>query len=232
MELETAVLERVENWDSLSRWEKSELGRRLRRQGLSYGEIMELVPVKKSTLATWCRDIALTAEQIAAIKARRAPEPGLPRDTQRKRHREIEMIRAQARLEAEHLVDDPCWVAGVSMYWGEGFKTQSSLGMANSDPFALRLFIKWSDRYHGQGEYRARLNLHRENDEPAARRWWAQELSLPTDAFTKSFIKPDGTGHRKNHLPAGVCRINRRRSADALHTTLAWIEFLQHRLAR
>jgi hypothetical protein len=55
MTVGAAFQERVDSWDSLSRWERAELGRDLRRLGLSYGEIMELIPVKKSTLATWCR---------------------------------------------------------------------------------------------------------------------------------------------------------------------------------
>jgi len=38
MELEVAVLERVRAYESLSRWEKSGLGRELRRLGLSYGD--------------------------------------------------------------------------------------------------------------------------------------------------------------------------------------------------
>ena len=46
MELETEVLERVRTYESASRWDRRELGRDLRRLGLSYGEIMELIPVK------------------------------------------------------------------------------------------------------------------------------------------------------------------------------------------
>jgi len=42
---------RIYEWDQLSRWERSELGKDLRRLGMSYGEIMNLIPVKKSTLA-------------------------------------------------------------------------------------------------------------------------------------------------------------------------------------
>ena len=123
MELEAAVLERVRTYDALSRWEKSELGRQLRRTGLSYGEIMELIEVKKSTLATWCRDVRLSEEQIEALKKRRpSTKRGIPRDTQRKRHREIELITAQAVLEAEHLIEDPFWVAGVCMYGERGRK--------------------------------------------------------------------------------------------------------------
>ncbi len=228
MELEAEVLERVGSYQSLSRWERSELGRDLRRLGLSYGEIMELIPVKKSTLATWCRDMKLTADQIAAIKDRRAPQPGIPRDTQRKRRKEVQLIRAQATLEAEHLISEPFWAAGVAMYWGEGSKSVARLSMANSDPAALRLLMAWAARYLGPATgWRGKLNVHANNDEPSARRWWAKELGLTLDDFTKSFVKSEGTGHRKNHLPNGVCILTKRRSADAYHTTMAWVEFMR-----
>jgi hypothetical protein len=228
MELEADLLERVRNFQAMSRWERAELGRELRRLGLSYGEVMDQIPVKKSTLATWCRDIELTPEQIDAIRSRRAPAPGIPRGTQRKRRREVELIRAQAKLEAEHLVRDPFWVAGVVLYWGEGSKTKRRLALANADPAALRLFRDWSMRFHEtDGGWRGRLNLHADNDEPGARRWWAYELSIPVSDFTKSFVKPDGTGHRKNHLPHGVCTLIRRRSSNDFIRTMAWIDFLQ-----
>ncbi|HUG08033.1 MAG TPA: hypothetical protein VMP13_03950 [Acidimicrobiia bacterium] len=126
MELGVAVLERVRAYESLSRWERAELGRDLRRFGLSYGEIMELIPVKKSTLATWCRDVALTQEQIEAIKTRRPSiKRGVPRNTQWRRHEEVKSIREQAILEAHHLASDSLWTAGVAMYWGEGGKPRA-----------------------------------------------------------------------------------------------------------
>lgn len=76
MELEGKFLRRVREWESMSRWDRSELGRDLRRLGLSYGEIMELIPVKKSTLATWCREVTLTEEQMAAIRERTSQQSG------------------------------------------------------------------------------------------------------------------------------------------------------------
>jgi len=199
MELEATVLERVRAYESLSRWERSELGRELRRFGLSYGEIMDLIPVKKSTLATWCRDVKLTPDQIEAIKERRpSTQRGIPRNTQWRRHREVELVQTQAMLEAHHLVSDPFWTAGVAMYWGEGGKASRRLSMANSDPAALRLFMSWSKVYlPPETGWRAKLNIHANNDEPAARRWWSSELGLDLADFTKSFVKPDGTGHRK-----------------------------------
>ena len=168
MELGVAVLERVGAYEELSRWEKSELGRDLRRLGLSYGEIMELIPVRKSTLATWCRDVRLTTYQVEAIRERRpSTVRGVPRDTQRKRHREVELLRAQATLEAVHFVEDPFWVAGVCMYWGEGSKTVRRLAMANADPAALRMFKRWSDQFFSPNEgWRARINLHADKMRP------------------------------------------------------------------
>lgn len=209
------------------------MGRDLRRQGLSYGEIMELIPVKKSTLATWSNSVRLSASQIDELRDRRTPPPGRNLQgnrytTQRPRRREIELIKAQALLEAEHLVDDSLWVAGVSMYWGEGSKATRQLSMANADPAALRLFKRWSTEFlpphHG---WRARLNLHADNDEPAARKWWSNEVEVGLEDFTKTYIKPDGTGHRKNYLRFGVCTLIKRKSTDAYEITMAWIEFLQ-----
>lgn len=228
MELDRDGLERVSAYGRLSSWERSELGRDLRRLGLSYGEIMELIDVKKSTLATWCRDVQLSEEQISAIKQRRAQVPGIPRDTQRKRREEVERIRQRAKLDAEHLMNEPLWIAGVALYWGEGSKTKRRLAVANADPAALRTYRSWAERYHSsEFGWRARLNLHENNDEQAARHWWSIELALPLEDFTKSFVKPDGTGHRKNYLPHGVCTLTLRRSANAFVTTMAWVEFLQ-----
>jgi hypothetical protein len=147
MTVGAAFRDRIDSWDSLSRWERSELGRELRRLGLSYGEIMGLIPVKKSTLATWCREVKLTEEQFQAIRERTGSREGIPRDTNRKRHEEIEQIKSSARSAVPDLVEDPFWVAGTVLYWAEGAKTRNHLALNNTDPRALRLFIAWTRRY-------------------------------------------------------------------------------------
>jgi len=219
----------IADWRQLSQWERSELGKDLRRLGLSYGEIMDLIPVKKSTLATWCRDVRLSDEQYAAIRERQyGSRLGIPVDTQSKRRAEIEMIKAQASLEAFHLQDDPFWAMGVALYWAEGSKTNRRLEMAHSEPEALRLMMAWVRRFHDStATFAAAINLHLDNDEWMARRFWSTELGIDNKDFTKTFIKPDGTGHRKNHLAHGVCRVSMRRSTNAFLTTLAWIDFVK-----
>ena len=227
-----AFRELIDSWDTLSRWERSVLGKDLRRLGLSYGEIMDLIPVKKSTLATWCREVKLTEEQYLAIKERTyGSRLGIPADTNRRRRAEIDRIRAAARSQVPHLAKDPSWVAGTVLYWAEGAKTRNHLKLANADPRALRLFVWWIRAYlDPDADFSLQLHLHEGNDEAAAKSYWRVETGLPEANFYKTFIKPKGTGHRKNHLEHGVCTIKVRRCADAWQTTMVWIEGLTEQL--
>jgi len=80
--------------------------------------------------------------------------------------------------------------------------------------------------------WRAKLNVHANNNEMQARLWWSGELSVDLSNFTKSFVKPEGTGHRKNHLPHGVCILTKRCSTDDYHRTMAWIDFMKSEPSR
>ncbi|HYJ24788.1 MAG TPA: hypothetical protein VE027_07275 [Acidimicrobiia bacterium] len=228
MELGNEFRARIEEWDGLSRWERSELGKDVRRVGLSYGEIMDLIPVKKSTLATWFRDVRLTQEQWAAIKSRRPPISGIPRDTtQRKRHRETDLIGLKHDSKPFTFRTTP---SGQWAFPSTGPKGQvfERLELAHSEPEALRLFISWARIFlRSDAIFGAAINLHFDNDEQAAKSFWSAELGIDSARFTKTFIKPDGTGHRKNHLRSGVCRVTMKRSTDAFITTMAWVDFVR-----
>ena len=186
---------------------------------------MDALPVGKGTLAGWCKEIRLTTEQIDAIKERVPGQKGVPRDTQRRRRAEIEAIRSDAAVEAVERVDDPFWTAGLVMYWAEGTKASNRLELTNSDPRALRLFISWTRRFHRpEAEFVLELHMHEGNEDAGARLFWASALGLVDPPFHATFVKPAGTGHRKNHLVHGVCRVSMTKSSDAFHRTMAWID--------
>lgn len=227
-----ALLAAAARWETLSRRRRAELGRSLRRLGWTYSEIRELIPVPKGTLAGWCRDIALTDAQVDAIRDRTASQRGTPRDTQRRRRAEVERIRSDARVFADAHLHDALFVAGTVLYWGEGDKTARMLALSNADPAAHRLFIRWTRRFHDEhATFVLSLHLHQGNDEQRARTWWTDTLGLNEPEFTKTFVKPPGTGHRKNTLPNGVCRTRMRRGTDAWYRTEAWTEVIRLRLA-
>jgi hypothetical protein len=115
------------------------------------------------------------------------------------------------------------WAAGVGLYWAEGAKTERRLSMTNADPELLRLFMRWTSTFHHLSEFSCSINLHADNDDASARTFWSTELAIPLANFTKTYVKPDGTGHRKNHLVHGVARVTVRRSSDAWLTTMVWV---------
>lgn len=219
----------VTDWGRMTRWERAEAGRSLRRQGWTYGEIMAVLPVVKGTLAGWCKDIQLTEDQIEAIKKRRPPgiRTGIPVDTQRKRRLEVEAMQQEAGAEVPRLIRSSLWLAGTVLYWAEGSKTKRILEVVNTDPRALELFVGWARAFHHQeAQFVLSLHLHEGNDEASAMSFWRDATGLPDARFTKTFIKPAGTGHRKNKLVYGVCRVQMNRSTDAWWRTMAWIDSL------
>jgi hypothetical protein len=64
------------------------------------------------------------------------------------------------------------------------------------------------------------------NDERLAMRYWIRETGLKDANFHRTFIKPAGTGHRKNHLTHGICTVTLRKGSDSWHTAMEWIRTL------
>ncbi len=75
------------------------------------------------------------------------------------------------------------------------------------------------------------MHLHEGNDEAAAQQYWRESIGLPGAPFTRTFIKPRGTGHRKNHLVHGVCRVRARNGADKWNRVMVWIDVVRESLA-
>ena len=61
--------------------------------------------------------------------------------------------------------------------------------------------------------------------------YWREAIGLPEARFTKTFVKAPGTGHRKNRLTQGVCRVRVCRSANHWNQTMEWIAFMRDHFA-
>ncbi len=178
-------------------------------------------------LSNRCQGIDLTRPQIDAIRERSDPgtQREIPGDTQWKRRIEVEDIRRPGRSFAESRLDNAWFVGGVVLYWGEGSKTKNFLDLTNTDPAALRYFIGWVRQFLDPGaEFKLGLYLHSGNDEDAAKRNWSSVLNLDSAKYGTTYFKPAGTGHRKNHLPHGVCRVRTLRASNYWHRVMVWIE--------
>ena len=220
---------RAQRWSELKRWERRELGQELRRLGLSYNEINRIIPVSKSTLSSWCRDEVLSPElrrRLALIRPKLDSQIALGR---RRRNEALERkmaIRSSAREEVSWRCSDPLWIAGIVAYWSEGSKTSSDIRFSNSDPGLVRLFIIWSQRFLEGTGFTARLHLHTGQDERERFEFWTGITGGSISHFGKTYIKQEGTGHRKNHLYNGTISVRLLGNGTQLQRVLGWIEGL------
>ena len=205
----------------------------LRKQGLSYNEILQKVPVAKSSVSLWCRNTRLTVSQQARLvnKQREAGRIG-SRIFIERRKKEIEEIKALSKQEIKKLNPHELKIVGAMIYWAEGSKSRGiGVEITNSDPELIKFMICWLDKVYKipLHKLKACLNIHANQDDMKMKKYWSKMTRIPLNQFGKSYIKPEGTGHRKNILHNGVIKI-RFGSEDLRHRIMAWIEALHSTL--
>ncbi|MBU3964166.1 hypothetical protein KJ562_00300 [Patescibacteria group bacterium] len=207
----------------------------LRKQGLSYNEILQKVPVTKSSISFWCQGVELTPEQKERLNKKR--ERNLqriiilgPKAIAKKRKKEIHKIKIEAKKEIHSLAPYEFKIVGAMLYWAEGSKS-GGVEITNSDPKLIKFMVRWLKQVcEAQPErLKARLNIHANQNDKKIKKYWSEITNIPISQFGKSYIKPEGTGHRKNILDNGVIRI-RFGSEDLRHRIMTWIKVLYQSL--
>ncbi len=203
-------------------------------RGLSYREIREKAPfgLSKSTVSLWCRDIELTEQQKNRLDAlfRDGSYRGRligSRTNKVKREKEIAEIKHKARKEIGFLTRNEFRLAGLMLYWGEGNKT-NSVGFSNSDPELIRFIMRWFREIFNvpDEKFKIYLNIHSGQDDIKIKKFWADIIKLPVSQFGKSYIKKEGTGHRKNILYNGTIKVQIC-DKNLLHRIIGWIEVIK-----
>ena len=89
-------------------------------------------------------------------------------------------------------------LVGAALYAGEGFKLDGQVGMANTDPAALLMFVTWLRRNFDVDEsrLRVRLYLHDGLDLEAAESFWSNLLGIPHTQFRKAY-RPEANPTRQ-----------------------------------
>lgn len=184
----------------------------LRKQGKSYSEIRAIIPVSKSTLSLWLKDMPLTKERIRQLRADNPIRIERYRETRRKqREKRRGKVRESAVATLKNFSERELFIAGFFLYWGEGTKTASyTLGMANTDPAVLVVFLKWIQLLGVERtSVRVRLQLYENMNENDEIEYWRKKLLVPKTCFRKSHIKKSVTTQltytrRFNH---GTCNV-------------------------
>lgn len=194
-------------------WKLKEKATKLRAKGLSYNEILKKVPVAKSTISLWCRYVKLTPEQRKELHTKRVLKNAM------KGIRAIQSMFWQRRCDAFATGVASCnskkinansrFVAGLMLYWAEGAKSRGKTSIANSDPRTIRFMVSWFKEFFDiePTMLKIHLHLHSGQSEDKMKSFWSKLTRVPLQNFGKSFIKPEGSGYRKNILYNGTVRL-------------------------
>ena len=108
-----------------------------------------IIPVAKSTLSLWLRDVGLAKAQKQRITEARMAAQRRGADRRREiRLAQISEINQRARKDRKAISTRELHLMALMLYWAEGSKEKewrrgSGVIFSNSDPRMIKFFIKW-----------------------------------------------------------------------------------------
>lgn len=209
----------------------------LRKKGLTYSEILKQMPVAKSTLALWLRDVGLSKKQTQRITEKRLASA--LRGGEIKRQQRIartEEIHKEAAKDIGKISKRELWLMGVMLYWAEGSKEKarrvgSGVRFTNSDAAMIRLFLRWlvvicnvkkQDIYFD-------LTIHTNHKSRTTEivHYWANETGYPPEYFTHIYYKQGNPKTKRVNVGNsyyGIIRAQVRSSSPLLRKIAGWTD--------
>lgn len=194
----------------------------LRKEGLSYSEIKERVPVSKATLSKWFKEIKLSPIQRARLKAKRAE--AAKRGTEKKIAKTIqaiEEIKKSSSREVGKISRREWWLLGIMLYWKNGHKGDLKKGVhfTSSDPEQIKLFLKWLREIGGLKKEEIKFDVFtNKDDNPTA--YWSKVTGFPEEYFPSLYRYTKSQGK-------SLLRIRVKASSMLARQISGWIEGLK-----
>lgn len=208
-----------------------------RKKGLTYNEILKRVPVAKSTLSLWLREVGLAKRQRQRLTEKRKAAQLRGGAARRKQRLDaISAILKSSGLDIGTLNKKELWMIGVALYWAEGGKEKmyaNAIGIdfSNTDPKMIHFFIQWLTKCCNIPTSRiyAHLYIHeyqRSNADKAVK-YWSSSGGLSTSQVTGVYFKrhnPKSNRHNYNEKYYGTLRVRVKRSSELVRKIQGWVE--------
>ncbi len=210
---------------------------RLRKEGKTYSEIRARVPVAKSTLSIWLRDVGLAKPQEQRITKKRieAQQKGaLARKADRIAREEKIFQDEQERV--GKISQRELMLIGVALYWAEGAKSKAysscpGLDFCNSDARMIELYFSWLRDALGVADSRIKLSIYIHEQSRAhiesVQAYWLKVTGLPKKQLTYVYYKKHTVRTvRKNTAPStyfGLLRVRVAQSTDLNRVMQGWV---------
>ncbi|KKR11860.1 MAG: hypothetical protein UT39_C0002G0041 [Candidatus Woesebacteria bacterium GW2011_GWA1_39_21] len=212
--------------------------RKLRRKGQSIKGIAKSLNVSPASVSEWCHDISLTVNQIKILELHsRDPSYGrrLTYSLKQKQQRveKTKRLMEEGKKDVGILSERELFIAGIALYWAEGFKKDSQAGLANLDPYMIKFFIRWLNEcfhYHVDNLIlRVTVNISHKERINEIEGYWSTVTGFPVDKFQKPFFQKVlwKKVYENPNDYHGILRVKVRKSVDFLRRLNGCIEGLR-----
>ena len=210
---------------------------KLRKQGLSYNEILNNVRVSKSTLSLWLRDIGLAKQQRQKLTEKKLL--AAHRGGEKKHIKRLlltQKIQEAAINEVKFLSKRDLWLIGTILYWAEGTKEKEwAVGVgacfSNSDPLMIKLFLKWLADVCKIDKNRIQFSIFiHENNKyrlEKVKEFWSGATGFEITDFDTVYYKKHNPKTKRRNIGNnyyGVLKINVRASSVLNRMIAGWIK--------
>jgi hypothetical protein len=207
----------------------------LRKQGKTYSEILKVVPVVKSTISLWFKEVSLSNGQKQTLTAKKlasAKRGGLAK----KKHRiaKSNFIIDAAKNEIGNISDRELFLIGTALYWAEGSKQKEHnisqpLSFGNSDPYMIQCFLRWLDILNvPKEEIVFELYIHTSGNVQKSLRFWSKIVSISPSVLSERvyFKKGNPKTIRRNvgEKYNGLLRLSVKKSTDLNRKVSGWTQ--------
>lgn len=222
----------------MAKSEKKLLAREMRRLGKSIKEIARFLVVSQGSVSIWCRDIVLTSDQLAVLE-HNSKDPQYGKRLQNSLKQQGMRIEKTSKLmkegmnEVGRLSRRELLLVGIALYWAEGYKKDSQVGLGSSDPKMMKLYVKWLKVCFGYSVddlmFCVTVNESHEYRIVEIIDYWAKLFDVDKSIFQKSFYQKAKWQKIYEHPEEyfGVLRIRVRKSSDFLRKIHGYIEGLK-----
>ena len=208
---------------------------RFRKRGFSYSEILEKVPVAKSTLSLWLRSVDLSNRQKQRLTKKKLA--AALRGAMIRKNQRLDItkeIKDKARNEIKKISNRELWLVGVSIYWAEGAKQKETnpsqkVQFSNSDVRMVKVYLKWLYRICkiSLKNIGFEIYIHETANIEEAKKYWSKTLNLSEDKFQKIRLKKHKINTKRKNIGRdyhGLLSVTVKRSTNLNREITGWIE--------
>ena len=187
----------------------------LRKNGESYNLISKKLNIPKSTLSSWFAHQQWSGEiknNLNLLRLRKSSENLIKANltrTNNQKEKRMDYLR-EAQIEFNKLISNPLFLVGLSIYWGEGDKTDNGrVAVINTDPELLNTVVKFYRECLGIPDDKLRIGLfiYEDIDQNIAVKFWSDKLKIPKQQFIKIQKLKSRSRLTKNKIRFGICSL-------------------------